>query len=186
MNMIYQRKGPYFIFPDIPPYEDIKFEKLSLKNFQQFYQMFESDENTFTDDRFKHYEKAKEYVESLEQYGAYSPKHGGQDWLFLWKDQYAGVLHLYDLSLETFAENNRRCWVGFATKPEMRNKGITKKALLYFNQYIFEYYPLIRYIHSMALKENQASQALLRSVGFREDLAERISKKHAFYVIEKG
>ena len=103
--------------------------------------------------------------------------------MFLWKNEYAGIVHLYDLSLETFAENNRRCWVGFATKPALRNKGITKKVLRYFLQYIFESYPIIRYIHSMTLKENLPAHGLLKAVGFREDDAERISKKHVFYVM---
>lgn len=179
-------KEPYFVFPDIPPYEEVSFEKLTSENFQQLCLMFEADENPFTDERFKHYDKAKKYAQGIEEYGAYSPKHGGQDWLFLWKNKYAGVLHLYDLSLETFAENNRRCWIGFATKPAIRNKGITKKALQYFLQYIFRNYPLIKYIHAMTLKENVPAEALLRSVGFKEDEEERMSEVHGFYVLEKN
>ena len=44
------------------------------------------------------------------------------------------MLHLYDLSLETYANNNKWCWIGFAIKPELRNRGITKKVA----QIIFE------------------------------------------------
>ena len=176
---------PYFVFPDIPAFEDFSFEKLTSKNFQQLYLMLQNDESPFTDERFKNLEEAKEYAEYIEQHGAYSAKHSGQDWLFLYKNQYAGVFHLYDLSLETFAENHKRCWIGFATKPEIRRKGITKKALCYFIQYIFDNYPLIKYVHSMTLKENVPAKALLTSVGFKEDHAERMSKEHAFYLLEK-
>jgi len=179
------KKDAYFIFPDVASYNELSFEKLTFKNCQQLYLMLKDDENHFTDNRFKHYEDAKEYAQYIEQHGAYSAKHSGQDWLFLWKGEYAGVLHLYDLSLETFAENNHRCWVGFATKPAMRNKGITKKALQRFIQYIFENYPFIKYLHSMTLKENLASQALLRSVGFKEDKEERMAKEYVFYLMEK-
>ena len=185
MQLFDRPKEPYFIFPDIPAYKELSFEKLTSENAAQLYLLFESDENPFTDAQFKLYESAKEYTEQLEQYGAFSPKHGGQDWLFLWKNEYAGILHLYDLSLETFAENNRRCWVGFATKPELRNKGVTKKVLRYFLQYIFENYPLIRYVHSMTLKENLPAQGLLKAVGFIEDDAERISVVHRFYMLER-
>ncbi len=178
-------KKPYFVFPDIPPYEELSFEKLTGDNSQQLYLMLREDESPFTDERFKDYAKAKEYAGYIEQYGAYSSKHSGQDWLFLWKNEYAGILHLYDLSLETFAENNKRCWVGFATRPAMRKKGITKKAFGYFIQYIFENYPLIKYIHSMTRKENVPAKALLKSAGFYEDDAERMSKAHAFYLMEK-
>ena len=178
-------KEPYFVFPDIPAYKELSFKKLTSANFAQLYLLFEGNENLFTDSRFKFYDRAKEYATDLEQYGTSSPKHGGQDWLFLWDDEYAGILHLYDLSLETFAENNRRCWVGFATKPALRNKGITKKVLHYFLQYIFENYPHLTYIHSMTLKENLPAQGLLKAVGFKEDEAERMSKKHVFYVMER-
>ena len=178
-------KQPYFIFPDIPNYEELSFEKLTSENFQELYLMFEADDNQFTDERFKHYDQAKEYAEYLEEYGAYSAKHSGQDWLFFWKNEYAGILHLYDLSLESFAENNRRCWVGFATKPTFRNKGITKKMLRYFIQYIFESYPLIKYFHSMTFKENFAAQGLLKAVGFGEDEAERLGKQYEFYIKER-
>jgi RimJ/RimL family protein N-acetyltransferase len=179
------RKTPYFVFPGIPAKGELSFEKLSSENFHRFYDMFKSDESPFTDERFKDYEQAKEYVQYIEQYGTVLPKQGLQDWLFLWEGQYAGVLHLYDLSLETFAENDKRCWVGFATKPVLRNKGITKKAFHHFVHYIFEQYPNIKYIHSMTLKENLAAQALLRSLHFKEDMAERLEQEYAFYILQK-
>ncbi len=75
--------------------------------------------------------------------------------------------------------------VGFATKPALRNKGITKKALRYFLKYIFKNYPFIEYIHSMTLKENTAAKALLKAVGFSEDEDERMSKVHAFYLLQR-
>lgn len=176
-------KEPYFVFKDIPPYEELSFEKLTSKNCKYLFQMFEPDESPFTDKRFKNYIQALKYAKYLERYGPCMPKHGSQDWLYLLKGKYAGVLHLYDLSLETFGENNKRCWIGFATKPALRNMGITKKALQYFLQYIFKNYPFIKYIHSMTLKENIPAKALLKSVGFSEDEDERISKVHAFYLL---
>lgn len=182
--MIEQKpKKPYFVFPDIAPYKEFSFEKLTSENFHQLCLLFQADKCVFTDERFKDCEEAEKYAQHLEQYGAYSPKHGGQDWLYLWKNQYAGILHLYDLSLETFNENNRRCWIGFAATPAIRNKGITKKAVQYFIQYIQKNYPFIKYIHAMTLKENAASKALLKSVGFCEDDTERMSKKYSFYLI---
>lgn len=183
--MIYPKTGPYFVFPDISSNEELGFEKLSLRNFEQLYQMFRDDKNSFTDARFKNYEGAKNFANDLEQYRAYSPKHGGQDWLYLYKGEYAGVLHLYDISLESFNENNRRCWIGFATTPGMRNLGITKKVVSYFIKYIFENYPLIKYLHSMTSHNNLASQALLKSVGFKQDPDDGISEEMSFYLLER-
>ena len=175
----------YFEFPDIEHYDEFSFEKLNTENFQQLYLLFEGDDSPFTDERFRHYDTAKEYADYLEKYGRFSPKHGGQDWLFKWKNEYAGVLHLYDLSLETFADNNKRCWIGFATKPFLRKKGITKKVVTYFINYIFENFPQIRYIHSMCFKGNFAANAFLISIGFKKDEEERLSKKHVFFILEK-
>jgi RimJ/RimL family protein N-acetyltransferase len=175
-------RKPFFVFPNIPSSGELSFEKLSLDNFQQLYLMFENDDNKFTDERFKHYASAENYASEMEQYGAYSPKHGAQDWLFLWKNEYAGILHLYDLSLENFADNDKRCWIGFAIKPALRNKGITKKAMQTFMQYIIENYKSIRYIHAMTDKNNKPAYALLFSLNFKQDFTERISKQHAFFV----
>jgi RimJ/RimL family protein N-acetyltransferase len=181
-----QISKPYFDFPDIQSWNEFSFEKLNLNNFQQLYLLFEGDESAFTDERFKHYDSAEQYANDLKKYGRVSPKHGSQDWFFSWKEEYAGVLHLYDLSLETFAENNKRCWIGFAIKPSLRKKGITKKAVSYFLHYIFNNYPEIIYIHAMSMKGNIAAGALLHTVGFKKDKTERISNKHNFFLLVKS
>jgi RimJ/RimL family protein N-acetyltransferase len=67
----------------------------------------------------------------------------------------------------------------------LRNKGITKKAFHHFVHYIFDQYSNMKYIHSMTLKDNVAAQALLRSLHFKEDPAERLAKEYAFYVLQK-
>ena len=175
----------YFDFPDIPSDSKFSFEKLSPENFSQLYLLFENDDSLFTDERFKHYDTALEYANDLEKYGKSSPKHGSQDWLFIWKGEYAGILHLYDRSLETFGENNKRCWLGFATKPSLREKGLTKKVLYLFISYILEAYSEIEYIHAMTLKGNNNAEALLLTSGFEKDETERNSKKHNFYLYKE-
>ncbi len=175
----------YFTFPEIDLAGEFSFEKLSAENFPQLYLLFENDDSPFTEECFKKYDGAKKYTESLEKYGRTSPKHGSQDWLFKWNGKYAGVLHLYDLSLETFGENNKRCWISFAITPALRRKGFTQKALSYFLQYTWNNYPEIKYIHSMTLKGNIAAQNLLSAAGFDKDEEERHSKMHYFYLLKK-
>ena len=180
-----QSSKVFFEFPDIKSCGEFSFEKLTTDNFQQLYLLFEGDDSPFTDKRFKQYASAEKYANDFEKYGRFSPKHGSQDWLFKWKDEYAGILHLYDLSLETFAENNKRCWIGFATKPSLRKKRITKRAVSCFVNYIYKNCPEIKYVHSMTLKGNVAAEALLFSIGFKKDEEERLSKNHNFYLLEK-
>jgi RimJ/RimL family protein N-acetyltransferase len=178
-------KKPFFTFPDINPVEKFSFEKFTSKNFRQLFLLFKNDDNVFTDERFKTYASAKAYAKEREQYGAFSSKHGGQDWLFLYEGNYAGIVHLYDLSLETFAENHKRCWIGYAIKPELRNRGLTKQVVQIFINYIFENYPLIKYMHVMTDKNNNASQALLQSLNFSRDLTKRVSQESHFYLLKR-
>lgn len=178
-------RKPFFTFPDIKSWNNISFEKLNDNNFQQLYLMFENDDTVFTDERFKHYDSAQAYAKGLMQYGAYSPKHGSQDWLWLTDENYTGILHLYDLSLENFSDNDKRCWIGFATKQVMRNKGITKKVVSYFMQYIFENYTSIKFIHAMTSLHNNAAQALLSSLHFKHDFTERLSNDYTFFIYNK-
>lgn len=177
---------PYFSFPDIPDYKGYSFEKLNVKNFEQLYLLFQDDHSVFVDERFKDYKEAKDYATYVTVCGAYSAKHGLQDWLFkLPGGEYAGIIHLYDLSLETFAQNNCRVWIGFATQNKFRNNGITTEVIQHFIHYIFTSYPSINFIHAMTLKENLLAKKLLIKVGFSKDIEERISKIHAFYLLTR-
>src|SRR6266542_3888275 len=175
-------KKPFFKFTDIPNINDFSFEKLALNNSRQLFELFQFDNNEFVDERFKNEEQCKEYAEMIETYSPYSHKHGGMDWFWKIKNDYAGILHLYDMNLETFAENNRRCWIGFATNKQYRDKGFTSKVLMHFINYILDSYPQLNYIYSMTKKENIAAQNFLLKNGFLFDPTERISKDYLFYI----
>ena len=123
---------PYFHFKEVHPFGNFTFEKLNSGNFEQLFSMFGNDDCPFIDKRFTCLKNARQYAEYLELYGASSPKHGGCDWYFKMNEEYAGVLHLYDLSLETWNENDKRCWIGFATKPSLRKQGIATRIVQYF------------------------------------------------------
>lgn len=177
---------PHFLFPEISTTDEYLFEKLSPKNFQQLYLLFESDSSTFVDERFKTYNEAKEYAQYISVCGAYMPKHGCQDWLLKLKNgDYASVIHLYDLSLETFGQNHKRAWIGFATKESFRKQNITSKAVTHFINYIFRSYPAIDFIHAMTNKENKAAINFLLKCGFLTDIEERLSKNHAFFILSR-
>jgi hypothetical protein len=80
--------------------------------------LFENEASPFVDERFKTYEGAKEYANDISFCGAYMPKHGGQDWLFKTPTgEYGGILHLYDLSKETFAKITRGPGLALLQRP---------------------------------------------------------------------
>jgi predicted acetyltransferase len=110
--------------------------------------------------------KQKNMQPFLKNHGAHLSTHGSQDWLFKYDNQYAGILHLYDLSLETFADNNQRCWIGFATSSSYRNKGITKKILNHFISYI-SITTLLSIIACYDIEGKQDCAASLHSIGFK-------------------
>lgn len=84
-------KKPFFTFPEIKTNGEFSFGKLTMQNFEQLYRMFESDDNIFTDERFKSHEGAKIYAEDRVRYAALSAKHAGQDWFFYWQNNIAGM-----------------------------------------------------------------------------------------------
>lgn len=176
----------HFNFPEVPVAGGIAFESLTPDNATQLHLLFENDDSPFVDDRFKTIEEAKDYAKFLEFCGAYTAKHGGHDWLFRFVNgQYLGVLHLHDLSLETFAQNNKRAWIGFATNKNFRMQGITSFVVCHFIQYIFESYPVIDFIHAMTEKNNLPSINFLKSCGFLPDHSERLSKEHRFFILTR-
>ena len=130
-----------FSFPEIPSFKNFTFERLTEQNSEQLYLLFEGDTSPFVDARFKTYEDAKEYAKYSSLCGPFLPRHGGQDWLYKLNSEYAGILHLYDLSLETFADNNNRAWIGFATSQKFRASRISIQVVNYFINYVLTNYP---------------------------------------------
>ena len=179
-------KKDLFTFPEIPPFNNIFFERFTQQNAIELYRLFQNDNSPFVDERFKGLDEANDYAKHLDVCGAYSAKHGSADWLFRFKDgDYIGVLHLYDLSLETFAQNHKRAWIGFATKETFRRKGITSKVVRYFIQTLFDYYPAVDFIYAMTDKKNAETSAFLYNYGFHFDPAERLSQEDNFYLLTR-
>lgn len=177
--------GPYFDFPELPPFGKFSFEPLTTDNAAQLYLLFEDDNSPFTDERFRTYDGVMEYAGAQERWGRFSPKHGGQDWFFKRGDEYIGILHLYDLSLETWNDNHRRCWIGFGIKPAHRQKGIAKEVVTHFIASIWTLFPHMQYIHCMTDPQNFPSKALMLSLGFRQDDTERLSDRYCFFLLER-
>ncbi len=174
-----------FHFPAIPSLPDYTFESLDSTNFDQLYGLFANDASPFVDSRFKTYDGAKEYAKELSFCGAYMPKHGGHDWLFKTSTEYAGILHLYDLSKETFAQNHKRAWIGFATKASFRGQHKTLAVVKHFINSIFVLYPHINFIHAATAVDNIISQNFLIKLGFIVDTQERLSKEETFYFFHR-
>ncbi len=180
------KKTEIFSFPAISGLDDISFERLRRHNATELYQLFKNDDSPFINEQFKDVKEVFDYAKYLDLCGGYTAKHGSADWLFRFnKGSYIGVLHLYDLSLETFGQNHKRAWIGFATKDEFRRQGITSKVVRHFIQAILNYYPQIDFIHAMTDKNNRGTALFLKACGFLHDPVERLSKDDDFFIFSR-
>lgn len=167
---------PRWTFPPIDDTARLRFERLTADNAERCWQMFVGDTNPFLDEYFVKREEFEDYVDYLCNDMPYSPKRGGADWLCCLRagDAQAeavtdvadvGVLHLYDLSLENYADRLQRCTIGFASAAPFRRQGFMKEAVPHFAQYIAQALSRTRIV-AYTKRENAASIALLQALNW--------------------
>jgi len=162
---------PYFAWNNLPPTERLDFELLSTSNYGRVLELFQEDTSSFVQEDYKTLAALEEYVDYQLNYAYYSPKRGGCDWLFKLKNnhQYIGILNLYELSKETFADNHKKCMIGYCTVEEQRRKGYTKEAVSNLIDYAFGDLNIEKII-AKTEKENYGSKAFLAALNFREEI----------------
>ena len=153
------------------PTKRLIFEPLNEENYLKIYQMFQKDNSTFVDERFKKKTKLKEYLKYQMEYARYSRKRGGFDWLFRLKtnNHYAGILHFYDINREIYEGKylNYTCSIGFATVIPYRRKGYTKEAVNQLLKFIFTNFDMEKVI-SNTHKKNYAAIMLFSKLNFNQ------------------
>jgi RimJ/RimL family protein N-acetyltransferase len=152
-------------FPLLPPSERLAYEQLSEANAHVLVALFENDENPFVDKRFKNIEEAKEYAFES-NWSVHLPKYGSCDFLVQQKSNgnYIGILHLFDLSLETFNENHLRATIGFALAAPFRRQYFATEAANHLINYVQN--TLKRpYILAYTHPENEVANDFMISLG---------------------
>lgn len=162
-----QHTRPYFNF-DTPMSHSARlaYEPLRLENYKRLFDLFETDDNLYVDERFKYEGAARDYVSDLDNFARYSPKYGGQDWLFrLQGGAYAGVLHVYDLNIDTTEDRHLKATLGFSTAREFRRQGYTLEAFLHLSEHVAVHLgkPLQR---AFTRTTNLPATGLLKKAGF--------------------
>jgi RimJ/RimL family protein N-acetyltransferase len=124
-------------FPSLPDSERLAYEFLTVENSSVLVDLFQQDNNPFIDERFKTLEGARQFALESEN-AKCSAKHGGCDFLIRLKNSqnYIGVLHLFDLSIESFAENDLKATIGFAIASPNYRQYFATEAVKHFIQYI--------------------------------------------------
>ncbi|GAB4404125.1 MAG: hypothetical protein OHK0039_04120 [Bacteroidia bacterium] len=158
---------PHFVFPRMQASATLSYEPLDDLNEGAVYDMFHDDPSPFVQADFKDRHALSEYVDALMYYHRYSPKRGGQDWLLRHREAgcYVGLIHLYDLSRETFADAHRKCTIGFALRADYRGRGLGAESAQHLLDYIRAHFDMI-VVRSYTDHRNIPAQRLLESLGF--------------------
>jgi RimJ/RimL family protein N-acetyltransferase len=116
--------------------------------------------------------------------GAYRTKHAGCDWLMFDRNgNLIGLLHYYDLSLETFNDNDKRCSIGLTVAEPFRRNGFGEEAIRHLLKYIYDKQSNINRILAYTDKRNEASAALFRKLNFTENQTDYLHHEKYFYFI---
>ena len=182
-----QHPKPYFNFTNIKPSKYLEYEVLNQSNYIEIYKMFKGDTNPYIMKEYQNLERLEEYTDYQVNYNRYSPKRGGCDWLFKLKEskEYIGLLNLYDMSLENFADNDKRCTIGFSTKKAYRRKGFTREAVTNLIHHIYQNFPEREKILAYTKKENEASKRFLEKLGFKTSKEDYISERYDYFELLK-
>ncbi len=151
-------------FPLLSSSERLEYELLTIQNSQTFVELFQQDPSLYVDERFKNKEEAEKYAQESET-AKFSAKHGGCDFLIKLKstETYIGVLHLFDLSTETFADNHLRANIGFAIAAPFRQQYYATEAVKHLIDYVqntLQKSNILAYTHP----ENEAANDFLLSL----------------------
>lgn len=158
---------PAFPYQDLLPSARLSYELVGWNNVRTYLTLFEADPSPFVDARFKQRPALEQYAVDLLTDLRHSWKRGAADWLVRRRadGQTIGVLHLYELSCETFPDYVPHCCVGYALAAPFRRQGYGFEAL---GQLLEQASQLFGRTEARALSDatNVASQALLRKCDF--------------------
>ena len=194
LNSLYhERQNPFYVrfrsthpnvsfpFTDLPTSEHLEYEMLSESNFFHILEMFRSDESPFVIEEYKDETLLVNHVDFWLNYLLYSPKHGGCNWLCRMKgtNKYVGIINLYELSMESHGESNRKGQIGYATCEEYRNRNLTSEAVRQMLDSAFGKLNLL-HIYATTDADNVNSRNFLQKLGFRPT-----KEKHVDFLLQR-
>lgn len=154
----------YHAFPPLAPSQRLAYVPLTVANSHHLVEIFQGDENVFIDKRFKNEAEARKYAQESEA-AKYYAKYGGCDFLIKLKDSdtYIGVLHLFNLSLESFMDKHLNASIGFAIARPFRRHYYATEAVRHLIDYVkntLQRPHILAYTHP----ENEAANDFLLSL----------------------
>ena len=162
---------PRACYQDLPPSNRLYYELLNWHNYRVLLNLFSQDLSPFIMPSLREADKLDEYTAYQLASGRYSGKRGISDWLLRLADgTYIGVLHLYNVSFELWEGRRFPCMCGYAIAEPFRRQGYAEEALTHLLNRLPEDFKLFK-AQAEPLEANNASQALLKKVGFKFEKA---------------
>jgi RimJ/RimL family protein N-acetyltransferase len=168
-------KKPLWLFPKLLPSSDLTFERLTFDNRDTVLRMFSADPNPFVSEDFKTAEPLYLYVANHWICAPYSPKNGAADWIIRANGEAAGLLHLYDVSRETWGLNNRRCCIGYTIAEKFRGSGLAQNAVRALQTYAFSRLDMLVLL-AIPDRRNERSIRFLQRLGYQENTDAYVEK----------
>jgi RimJ/RimL family protein N-acetyltransferase len=154
-------------YQNLPDSVRLSYELLSWDNYETMLDLFGNDTNPFVMPNLREKAQYDQYAAFQLATGRYSGKHGACDWFLKLKNGvYVGVLHLYDVSFELIDGKRYPCSCGYAIAEPFRCQGYAEEALRHLLSQLPTSFKLYQ-VEAEPLRENAASVALLKKVGFR-------------------
>lgn len=164
----YAGRAPLWRFSDIPASRNLVFERLHFDNRDVVLEMFAGDKSPFVDRAFKSPDALYTYVAAQWISGPHSPKHGSADWVARTRQEVpVGLLHVYDVSRETWALNHRRCSIGYVVAENFRGSGLAAEAVRALQDHLFKSLDMLTLL-AMPDKQNERSIRFLEKLGYEE------------------
>lgn len=154
---------------EIPTTERLSYDLVTADNFLNILDLFKEDEHPYVSESYKDVKKLKEYFVNMEKMRQTRSKYAGQEWLIFHRadQRFIGIISLYDLSTETFNDNDQRCTLGFAINAPYRRNGYGEEAVKAIIDYAKN--QMGRHIFlAYTSDSNTASKRLLNKLGFQD------------------
>jgi RimJ/RimL family protein N-acetyltransferase len=178
---------PFFDFDmPLPASPNLDYEMYNWDNYLELYYLFRWDWSKFVAKDFKRKSKLWQYTHYQLYNARFSTKRAACDWYFKTKSgEYAGIIHLYDLSLDNVADRHKRCTIGFATARKFRGKGMTAEAVYQLLRHCFEHFGM-EMVLSYTKRDNKKANRFLEKLGFVNNDAAYLSEVYRYYEMPKN
>ena len=160
---------PLGYFKELPPSKRLLYEPIKMAHSEEIVSHFASDENFFTDPRFRTLDYLLPYLADMELRLPFRREGAGMDYVFRLPDgAFAGIFHLYHVDTVSNGIHKNVFSIGYLVAPNQRGKGLATEAVKHICRQIQAGFPHLITVRAFADEHNSASRHLLGKIGFTQ------------------